>query len=243
MTYDGTTDRVVIRSYPKIVFLYPTLLAAIACGIWTWAALRTAGGDLDSISLGPGRLFFAIFAFNFLVLTFDFTRKSFVAVVLLVLLVITFGFLIEARVPVFLWLESFLSLFLLRAHHHFYLAIAFILLFLIGTVVFSTRFTFWEVRSNEILHYQGFMADVDRYPAPGLRFRKHIPDVFEYVLFRSGTIVLTPAGSEKHVIENVPNVDRVEQRLDKLLGTIVVQIQGGGPGTQEGAPSQGAPLA
>ena len=217
-------DRVVIRTYPKIVYLYPSLVAAVLAAIWTAISLKGAGGDLDQVSLGPGRVFMTIFIFNMLVLAFDFSRKGFTAVILTVALLVTVGILIETKLPLFSWFERFLEIFVLRAHPHFYLSIAFTLLALIGSVILTSRFTFWEVRNNEILHYQGFMADVERFPAPGLRFKKQMPDVFEYVLLRAGTIVLMPAHGEKHEIHNVPNVNVIERRLDGLLGTIQVQI-------------------
>jgi hypothetical protein len=221
-------DRVVIRSYPKIVYLYPTLVAAIVAGIWSWASLKHHMGDLSETSLGPGRVFFIIFAFNMLVLAFDFSRKSFVAMLLLGAFLLTLGILLELlKVGIFGAIETFLGYFVLRAHPHFYLAIAFVYLILISAVFAATRFEYWEVRHNEILHYQGFMADVERFPAPGLRFKKQIPDVFEYALLRAGTIVIIPAVGEKQEIQNVPNVNVVESRLDSLLGTIQVQIQPG----------------
>jgi hypothetical protein len=223
LTEELAGDRIVIRTYPKIVYLYPTVVAAIIAAIWTGASMGTSG-DVDSVGLGPGRVFIAIYIFNMLVLAFDFSRKGFTAVVLTVALMLTFGLLIAPKVPVFRWLEQFLEIFVLRAHPHFYLAIAFTLLIMIGSVVVTSRYTFWEIRHNEIIHYQGFMADVERFPAPGLRFKKQIPDVFEYVLLRAGTIILMPAQGEKQEIQNVPNVNVIERKLDGLLGTIQVQM-------------------
>jgi hypothetical protein len=234
-------DRVVIRSYPKIVYLYPTLVAAIVAGIWSWASLKHHSGDLSAMSLGPGRVFFIIFAFNQLVLAFDFSRKSFLAMCLLGAFLLTLGILLELlKLPIFDSLESFLGYFVLRAHPHFYLAIAFVMLVLIAAVFVTTRLEYWEVRHNEILHYQGFMADVERFPAPGLRFKKQIPDVFEYALLRAGTLVIMPAVGEKQEIHNVPNINIVESRLDQMLGTIQVEIQPHSP--PPGSPPAPPPL-
>ena len=227
-------DRVIVRSYPKIVFLYPTLVAAIIAGVWSYLSLKAAQSGLDPIaalaaeaqvSLAPGRLFCVGFALHLTVLAFDFSRKGFLAVVLTGLLLVTALLLVETRLPVFGWIETFFEVFKLRAHPQFYLAMGFVYLVLIGSVIALAQLDFWEVRSNEILHYQGFMAAVERYPAAGLRFRKVIPDVFEYALLRAGTIVLMPAQGEKHEILNVPAVTSIERRLDGLLGTISVQIQ------------------
>lgn len=225
---DGPLDRVVIRSYPKIVYFYPTIVASIIAALWSWSKVGV-GCNLSDVPLGPGRLFFVIFAFNMLILAFDFSRKGFLAVILTVAIFLLAGALIEVRFPFFEPIERFLGFFDLRAHPHVYLAVAFTLLVIIGIVIVSVRYTFWEIRANEVIHYQGFWADVDRYPAPGLKFKKQIPDVFEYALLRAGTIVLQPQVGEKQVIENVPGVNGVEERLERLLGAVQVRIQQGPP--------------
>jgi hypothetical protein len=86
-----------------------------------------------------------------------------------------------------------------------------------------TRFDYWEIDSNEIVHKRGWFGDVERWPAPNVRMTKEIRDVLEYLLFRSGRIVLVPANEQRAiVIDHVANIDRVEARIQKLLGALKV---------------------
>jgi len=49
---EAARTSVIIRSPPKFVFLYPTFLAAIAAGVWTYYGT----GDDGLYPMGPGRL-------------------------------------------------------------------------------------------------------------------------------------------------------------------------------------------
>ena len=74
--------RVVIRPYPKIVFFYLTWIASLVCAV----LMLFQGEDLLSNSETArvcGLLFFWLFAFNLLVVAFEFTRILAVAIVFL----------------------------------------------------------------------------------------------------------------------------------------------------------------
>jgi hypothetical protein len=95
-------------------------------------------------------------------------------------------------------------------------------------VFINTRFNYWEIQPNEILHHHGFLGDVHRFPTKGLRMKKEITDVLEYILLRAGTLVLDPEGEERPIIlENVINLNRVEDKIQRLLGTLKVRVDQG----------------
>ena len=93
-------------------------------------------------------------------------------------------------------------------------------------VVFSVRFDYWEVRHNELLHHHGILSDLKRYAAPNLRVDKEINDVFEYLLLRSGRLILHPSNEKKAIVlDNVLFINTKEERLTRLLGAIKVEVR------------------
>ncbi|MGE0707988.1 MAG: hypothetical protein AB7N76_14830 [Planctomycetota bacterium] len=227
---DAHRHTVVIRSRPKVVFLYPLLLAALVAGIWTQGSLAS-GVALDAISLAPGRIFFWVFVFNMLALSFDFTRGEFVALVLFFGVTILSILLLDQNldVGIVLHAKAALGWINLRAHHHLYYLIALALTLVFLGVWVQGWFDYWEISHNEILHHKGFMGDLKRYPAPNLQLQKEIPDLFEHCLFLpfggAGRIVIHPQGSERSVVlDNVIGVNRIEARIQHMLSSLQVKV-------------------
>ncbi len=214
-------DSVVIRSYQKAVFFYPTFLTAIVCAILAYA-VKDPGGAYPRIA---GDIFFTVFAVNIMITAWDFSRTGFIAVILLLVIAILGILLIQTKFAFLQGLASFLGLIQLRCHPHVYLVFAGIFGFLLLLSFAQSRLDYWEVHGNELLHVTGLVGNVERFPAPNLRFKKELPDVFEYTLLRSGTLVLEPAPGERHPLPNVININAVERRIEKLLSTIDVTVE------------------
>jgi len=82
------------------------------------------------------------------------------------------------------------------------------------------------IRSNEILHKEGFLGDVRRFPSPNLRMNKEIGDVFEFILLGAGRIVLSPASEKQSIaLEHVLRVNRAEKAIQDLLSSLSVEIR------------------
>jgi len=217
---------VVVRPYPKVVYLYLTWLASIVCGILQPAL--TAGQELTTEMVAQsglvGRIWLVIFVFNILVISFEFSRIRSVAIVFFLLAFIfagiQFGFLATVG--------DFLRSLPLLMNEAFYFVIAGIFSIIYLLVFINTRFNYWEIQPNEILHHHGFLGDVHRYPTRGLRMKKEITDVLEYILLRSGTLVLDPQGEERPIVlENVIGLNAVEDKIQRLLGTLKVRMDAG----------------
>ena len=221
---------VVIRARPKVIFLWPLLLAALMAGIWTQVAL-SSGVALGEVSLTPGRIFCWVFVFNLLALSFDFSRGEFLAVLLFFMVTILSIFMLDQNydVGIIHGIESGLSTVQLRAHpHHYFFLSAVLLLSLLGVWI-QGFFDYWEISHNEILHHKGMLGDLKRYPAPNLQLHKEIPDLFEHCLFLpfggAGRIVITPHGSERSVVlDNVIGVNRIESKIQKMLSSLQVKV-------------------
>jgi hypothetical protein len=223
---------VVIRSRPKIVFLYPTFLAALVAGLWTLAQMGQ-GVPLEDVSLTPGRIFWWVFVINLAAMAFDFTRGEFVALVLFFGVITLSIFILDSKWHLVEPVQRALAHVQLRAHPHLYLLMAAAMGLTFLLVFFGGRFDYWEVTHNELLHHRGLLGDVERFPAPNLRMTKEITDLFEFCLLGAGRLVLHPQGAQRSIVlENVLFVNRLEQQIQGMLAQLAVTIEQ--PSTHEG---------
>lgn len=231
----GDIDEVVIRSWPKVIFLYPTMFAGFFCGL---AQHFTTGGIESDFAFTAGLIYFVVLALNLLVLSFEFSRFKTLALFGFILALLFFLLYLGTRWDVLAFLKEIFDHFRLRASTSFYLAISTYLLLTLGGVFVTTRFNYWIIRSNELVHKEGFLGDVKRFPSPNLKMTKEIGDVFEYALLGSGRIVLYPA-SEKQaiVLDHVLRVNARERSIQTLLSTISVEIEDHDHGEEPGTPA------
>ncbi|MEW6235139.1 MAG: hypothetical protein AB1656_07110 [Candidatus Omnitrophota bacterium] len=87
------------------------------------------------------------------------------------------------------------------------------------------RFHYVRIESNEVIVVGGLLERQQRFPTIRMQYIKDIQDVFEYYLpfVRSGRLVLTfPEQHESIVIDNVLNIEKVIEKLDKISSTLQV---------------------
>ena len=206
--------RVIIRSYPKIIFFWLTWIASLVMGI-------IHGGEGPEIHPHLGTIWMCIFAFNVLVISFDFTEVVSVMVlavgVALVLGLIMLGWLGP--------LGDFFGSLKIYMNRAFYFTI-FGLFSIVYLIVFiRTRFDYWEFRYNEVIHRRGIFADIKRYSTEDLRWFKEIPDVLERILAGSGRMILTtPREAHPIVIDHVLRIGSIDEEVADILGTKRVVI-------------------
>jgi hypothetical protein len=208
-------DRTVLRPYPKIVYFYLTWIAALVCGI------ATSLTDSPTAIQWWTRIFLWVFTFNLLVVAFEFTRMLSVAILALALAFLFLGLWLDFLSNMFGWLRDLNPS--AEPSFFFFIFIVFTVIFLL--VFLKTRFNYWEVRGNEVLHKHGFLGDVKRYRATDMKITKEIPDVLEFVLLRAGTMVLFPAHEQRAIVlENVIGINRKEQEVKEILESFAVRI-------------------
>jgi hypothetical protein len=99
-----------------------------------------------------------------------------------------------------------------------------ILVFVLGIVIISTRFEYYKIERNEIIHKSGIFSTAERFPVKSLRFKKEIPDVFEFFLLRAGSMTIDPGHSDEvRILPTVLNINKVEKHLDWLLSHVSVE--------------------
>lgn len=209
-------------SYPKIVLLYPTFLAAIAAGL---IELFLPRNGIVTQSLGWGFLW--LFALNLVVLSFDFPRTTSLTLFFLIMAAGLGVVLAATNFPDFMpAVYKFFEQIKPFTNSTFYFLLATTLGLMYLFVMVLVRFDYWEVRPNELLHHHGFLSSLERFSAPSLRITKEIDDVFEYLLLGSGRLVLHPSNEPRaFVLDNVPFIAAKEARITKMLGALQVQLR------------------
>lgn len=212
-------ERTVLRPYPKVVFFYLTWIAALVCGIVT--AMTSSGDNAERVQETWTYIFLWVFTFNLLVVAFEFSRIMSVAVLFICLAFVFLGLWQGFLSNIF----SFLTDIKPKADHHFYFFVftVFTLIFLL--VFVQTRFNYWIVRQNELLHKHGFLGDVRRYQAQDIKIDKEIPDVLEWLLLRSGRMVIHSEHEQRAIVlDNIIGINRKEAEVKEILESYAVRI-------------------
>ena len=206
-------SEIFIRSYPKVIFFWPLLFTSLI--LWIVEIM-------DDSSLTPvlGTVWFIVFFINIFVTAFDFSStKFFVLILAIVVIILLVVFLVLPRFALPAMGQLNLSL-----SPQFYLVMTLILFFILGIVVISTRFEYYKIERNEIIHKKGIFSSAERFPVKSLRFKKEIPDVFEFFLLRAGKFTIMPGkADEVMILDTVLNINKVEKHLDWLLSHVSVE--------------------
>lgn len=219
-------EKVRLIPYPKIVFLYPTLIAAFVAACW----LSFIEGPLERENVAaviPSVVFLVVLALNLVVLAFDFPRTTSLTIFfLLVALVLGCWLLFVTRPELLPRVTAVLEQFRPLASTTFYWTFAVVLALIMMAARIEAQFDCWEVRPNELLHHHGIWGNLERFSAPGLRIDKEINDVFEYMLLGSGRLILHLSGERRAIIlDNIPFISKKEATITHMLGTLQVEIQ------------------
>ncbi|MCE7989665.1 MAG: hypothetical protein DYG89_51620 [Caldilinea sp. CFX5] len=214
--------KLVLRAWPKMFFLWPTAVAALIAGLGT-----ALFADAPNRSEFWGTLFLVVFTLNLIVVTFEFPRSTSLTLVLAVVALAWIFVEVNRRYNIIAPLRDFVEELALVATPDFYFALFVIYLLLLIGMFISTRFSYWEISNNELVHHRGLMQDVERFSTDGLQYTKQITDFFEYVIGRSGRLVVrSPAIEQPIILDNVIGINHVAHTLDRLLEARRVVVSG-----------------
>ena len=230
----GRPDQIIIRSWPKVIFLYPVMLTTFFCGFWQLFLGDPADFAVDQPEKAAnirqtmqvaGMFFFSVFCLNLLVISFEFNRFRTMAIVFAILAILFLLLYLSHDLPVLSTIRDMLDGLKFELSTSFYLALGSYLLIVFVFVFLNSRFNYWVVKSNEILHKEGFLGDVRRFPSPNLRMSKEINDVFEFLLLGAGRIIMNPASEKRAIVlDHVLRVNVAEKAIQDLLSSISVEI-------------------
>jgi hypothetical protein len=216
---------VFLVSYPKIVFLYPTFIAALLAGLYLLLPQNEDRSDTHFVSA----IFMAVLTVNLVVFAFDFPRTtSLTLFFFLAALVLGTLLLFRFNNQILPFLHQLLNSYQPEANATFYFSVAGALGAVYLAVLINVQFDYWEVTPNELLHHHGILSNLERFASPSLKIDKEINDVFEYMLLRSGRLILHPSDERRAIVlENVLGINRKEATLTKMLGALQVQLRTG----------------
>ncbi|MFX0030222.1 MAG: hypothetical protein ACFE8B_13505 [Candidatus Hermodarchaeota archaeon] len=206
-----------LRSYPKVIFFWPLLITSFI--LWFVQAITFENAGENEPILGYAWLI--VFFINIFVIAFDFSSTKFFVLILAIIIIVLVvaalvlpnfsvdltGINVEVGLP---W--------------QFYMVMTIILAFILGIVVLSTRFEYYKIERNEIIHKSGIFSSAERFPVKSLRFKKEIPDVFEFFMLRAGKFTIMPGkADEVMILPTVLNINKRERQLDWLLSHVSVE--------------------
>jgi len=220
----AAAESVIIRPWPKIVFLYPTFIVSTIFFLLSWLEL------VNSSTLG--NIFMAVLLLNLLVFSFDFSRIKSITIVIGAIATVLLVLWLDNKWEITNFMGRVVDSIDIQMNAAFYGFLSAGLAFFLMLVFINTRFHYYEVNAREILHHHGYLGDIRRWSTEGLEMNKEIYDIAEYVLLRSGRLIFQPATSKKAIVlDNVPNVSRIEKLTNDLLSHVAVRInQRPGPG-------------
>ncbi len=205
-------NEIFLRNYPKIIFFYPLLVTSFI--LWLIQSFIAPNTVL-------GYIWFIVFFINIFVTAFDFSSTKFFVLILAIVIVLL--------IVVFLVLPNFAFSLTgvqldIALTWEFYALMTLILAFILGIVVISSRFDYYKIERNEIIHKAGIFSSAERFPVKSLRFKKEIPDVFEFFMLRAGRFTIMPGkADEVMILPTVLNINKKEEQLDWLLSHVSVE--------------------
>lgn len=203
---EGVIKRVVVRAYPKVIFFWPTWILSLVSAI-----ILATGNAPEHL----GTVWMCVFAFNLIVIAFDFTEVVSVMVIAIVGVLIFAGLYFDFLGPI----GDFFAHLKLVMSQSFYWTMFGLFTIIYVFVILKSRFDYWEFRYNEVIHRRGVFADIKRYSTEDLRWFKEIPDVLERILAGSGRMILTtPREPHPIVIEHVLGINRIDEQVADILG-------------------------
>lgn len=210
-------ERIILRTYSKVIFLLPTLIVSII-GWVIQAMVHTPVLWLEIAWL-------LVFLANLFVICFDFSSSKFIILVLTMAFLGTIlYFLVFPHIfnPKF-FRDDFKLVFGFTSH--FYILITGVLSFYIIIALVISFFDYYIIERNELYHRKGLFTMTERWALINLKFQKEIPDIFEYMMFRAGTLKFIPNQGDTIVLPTVLNIGRKERILDRMLSKVAVDIK------------------
>ncbi|MBD3197694.1 MAG: hypothetical protein GF317_21760 [Candidatus Lokiarchaeota archaeon] len=208
------SEEVFLRSYPKVIFFWPLFLTSLV--LWIIQLFMPAPEPV------LGYFWVGMFFVNLFVIAFDFSSTKFFVLILIIvvgLLIVIFLVLPEIELS-----GIGGTTFNLALTQEFYLTMTLIFGLVLGIVIINAQFNYWKVERNEIYHKSGIFSSADRYPVQSLRIKKSIPDVFEFLFLRAGSMVLMPGRADEVIqLPTVLNVNKRSEEIDRLLSHVSVE--------------------
>jgi len=217
-------DVVIVRSYPKVIFFYPSMFAALICCFFAGKYPPGVEGSNGAAMLGGA--FMIVFLFNLTVISFEFRTWVTLLIVMGLVSVALVVYVLNQSWNFLPDVLAFIRGIRVEMTWNFYAIYALALLIIYGVIWIILRFYYLEIKSNEVVYRHGLFGDVERHDTRGMKHTKEIGDLMEFALWRSGRLILAVQGrKEPHVLDNVPRINRVEHQIQQVTSRQSVEIE------------------
>jgi hypothetical protein len=214
---DVDRDRVYVASFPKIIYMWPTIVALVACGLIQMAM------DVE-ISAALGWVFIGVFSVNWLIIAQDFPRLKFFILVLMIALIILLIWVINLKgITLLEDVQAFLKSLNPGLTDHTYIIMFVILSVLFLWGITSPLVNHWRFENNEFIHFVRPFGRDQSIPRMGHSVTMEVSDVFEFILCGAASIVIKQGPDVVARIENVPFAPRKMRVIDKIIGELKVK--------------------
>lgn len=212
-------DEVTFVGYPKLLFIWPLIVAGLV--FYPFASAAN-----DGALATMGWLYITITGLVLLALGVDVNRNQAVFWVVLIFALWILGLYLNAvrNIPVFGWILGWFESINVKYDKGLGLALSIVMLIpYVIMMVYARLNDRWRITHNEFEHYSfGRMDDALGRGAKTIRIE--FPDVFELMLGMAGTIIVYNATGTQELrrIPHVMFLPLVRKRLTKVLETVSV---------------------
>lgn len=223
--------QVIVHSYPKTVYFWPTMLLGIL--FWVISALNSSfnfytGQKVTDINTLFAIVWLTFLTFSLFVISFDFSADETFTVVATIIVVFLLYVVIRDyyNISLIAFLPSIKNFFLssgLTISPVFYLYYSIILLVIYVIIVLHHRFYYWIFEPNRIIHHRGVFEREEIYSTQSSKIQTETTDVLERFLFRAGTIIVVDDENQVHRLENVYNASRKDKLIKELFAVMTVE--------------------
>ncbi|MHA2307330.1 MAG: hypothetical protein ACXACU_18270 [Candidatus Hodarchaeales archaeon] len=214
-------DYIIIRGYPETLFFYPSMIVGfIAFIIELLIVPGLSAADQAPMRNFIGTFFFAIFAFNFIVVAFDFGVGKTALIAASVIIIILAFIILQDQLDIDFGIGFALPKINASIEFYFFFAVL-VFIHLIIIYIYS-RIDYWMISPTEIYHHRGILGDERRFGnAQHAHIEKTTPDIFEKMLFLSGDLFIKPE-TDPHIyrVANVFRINPKEKEIRKLLSYV-----------------------
>lgn len=210
------TNRVILKSYSKVVLFYPLLVYSIIAVI----VQSIASQAHQSLAI----LWMFIFFVNLIIIGFDFPSIKFFILFLVLVLAIVILILLDMNGKIDLsaiW-DSLQIFFSYTLDTKFYGWATFVLAFSIAGAVLQAQLHFVKIERNEIYVRGLATGKNERFPTLNLQMNTEITDVFELMSLGAGKVTLKIGQEHVIALDMVPMVRKKKRTIDRLLSTTLV---------------------
>ncbi len=225
-------DRMVIRSFSSMILLIPTFITTLI--LFTVQIIlnnRRGGIDDPSVTINEGYMniigivFYTVLAMNLILIAFDFDRMLTLILALLVVIVVVVLILVNVYTG---FVQNLIANFpdiKIYLSTQFYFVFMLLLFFILVFTLLKSLFNYYIIEGNELIHRKGLGGGVERFPATNMGVKKEYPDIIEMLLFRSGTLILTPPKVEHAIVlKNVIGINKKVKEMNEILSRLKVDI-------------------